>query len=263
MTGTPALDVAVFQIDAARPMSARLDALDAALTGADTQSLDLVVCPELFSTGYGLDPAEIRAVAEAVDGPYLQAVAEIARRRGVAIHVGFAERHCDAYYNASVTVDAAGAVLAHYRKRLLPPGYEASVFTSGNGGAGFDLGGLLVQSLVCYEVEFPECVRAAAMGGAAVLLVPTALRDIWPFVAEKMVPVRAFENGVYIVYANYAGSDGTFDYLGGSRIVAPDGSLLAEAGAEEALIRARLDRARIDSARTTLPYLADVDRFGL
>ena len=73
-----------------------------------------------------------------------------------------------------------------------------------------------------------------------------------------MIPTRAFENGLFLAYANYAGSAFGLDYLGESRIVGPDGRDLACAGTEETLISARLDLSRIAAARSRLPYLSDL-----
>lgn len=252
------IDVAVFQVDAGCPAADRPAALDARLAAIDGRKPDLVVCPELFSTGYAADPDAIRAAAEAVDGGYVAEMGALARRHGTALHFGFAERDGARLFNASVTVDASGAVIGRYRKRVLPPGYEAEVFTPGDGGPPIEIAGVRIQPLICYEVEFPECVRAAALGGADLVLVPTALRSMWRFVAEKMIPVRAFENRVFLVYANYAGTDGVFDYLGGSRIEAPDGETLAAGGADAGVVRARLETARIDAALEAIPYFRDL-----
>ena len=72
--------------------------------------------------------------------------------------------------------------------------------------------------------------------------------------ARKLVPTRAFENGIFMLYANHAGREGGSRYLGESVIVAPDGAELARAGAGEALISAGLDLAAIARARAALPY---------
>jgi predicted amidohydrolase len=64
--------------------------------------------------------------------------------------------------------------------------------------------------LICYDVEFPESGARLAGAGAELVLVPTALPESGhaAFIAERIVPVRAFENGIAVVYANHAGSDG-------------------------------------------------------
>ena len=73
-----------------------------------------------------------------------------------------------------------------------------------------------------------------------------------------LIPTRAFENGLWLLYANYAGEENGFSYLGGSCIVAPDGRDAARAGDHEKLITARIDLQEVKAARQRLPYLEDV-----
>jgi predicted amidohydrolase len=71
------------------------------------------------------------------------------------------------------------------------------------------------------------------------------------------VPTRAFENGVFLLYANYAGREDDWAYLGASCAIGPDGSEVARAGSGEEMLRADLDFGLIAPARATLPYLTD------
>ena len=80
--------------------------------------------------------------------------------------------------------------------------------------------------MICYDVEFPEMIRHLALSGADLVLVPTALpaSEHAAFIARSIIPVRAFENQVFVAYANHAGRDDAFAYAGLSGIAAPDGS---------------------------------------
>lgn len=120
---------------------------------------------------------------------------------------------------------------------------------------------MTISILICYEVEFPEAVRIAAARGAEFVVVPTALVDQWGVVAERVVPARAFENGVWLAYANHAGHENGLDYLGGSKIVAPDGRIEADAGPQEELIVATIDPQRVKAAQQRLPYLRDYKKY--
>src|SRR5581483_10133705 len=124
----------------------------------------------------------------------------------------------------------------------------------------FTMAGVRMGLLVCYDVEFAELPRRVALAGAEVILVPTALPESpsAPFIAEKVVPVRAFENQVAVVYANHAGSDARFTYAGRSCIAMPDGREAARAAVAEAtLIVAEYDRAAYAASRAANSYLAD------
>jgi len=261
------LRTAIYQFGATpdlAPANVRLDRLEQALHGHARNhdgALDLVVCPELFLSGYDIG-ALVHDRAEPADGPSASRVAAMAQHFGTAIVAGYPERDGEALHNAVMVYGADGQRLLNYRKRLIPPGFEGTYFTPGDSQGVFDLKGWKLAVLVCYDVEFPEYVRQAALGGADLIVAPTALRNMWGFVADIMLPTRAFENGVYVLYANHAGAEGNCEYLGRSVILGPDGKEHARAGDGEALIVATLDRSAILAARATLPYL-DVIRGGL
>ena len=247
--------VGIFQAEAGvgSPME-RLVRLEDALRA---QPCDLVVTPELFLSGYDVGDA-IRDLAEPCDGALSKEVAGTAQRTSTAIVFGYPERDGDNIYNAAACVARDGTLVANHRKLLLPPGFEATYFTRGSGTTVFDLDGVRFGLLICYDAEFPESVRALAEAGADTVLVPTALFDSWHSVAFRMMPTRAFENGVWFVYANHAGAEGESSYLGASCILGPDGEDAARAGAGEELISAELDLSRIPPVRKRLPYVTDV-----
>lgn len=221
------------------------------------RQLDLVVCPELFMSGYDVGD-DLPHFAEPQNGPFSGKISELAKRQNIAIVYGYPEQDGDVLYNSALCISADGSIVANHRKMVLPPGFEAKFFVNGNQMTIFDLGNVRCALLVCYDVEYPESVRAAAEAGAQVVMVPTALFDQWGVVAHKLVPTRAFENGVWLLYANHAGSENQTNYLGYSCIVAPDGTDAARAGPGEALIAAEIDIRKVAEAQERLPYLRQV-----
>jgi predicted amidohydrolase len=256
----PKLRVAIYQYAGRDETPAdRIARLAAELDRVGAGSTDLVLTPELFLSGYNIGTELVRARAEPADGPSAKAIAELARRHRTAIAYGYPQRDGDAFYNAVQCIGADGQRLANHRKLQLPSDYERASFARGDCLTPFKLNGWKASLLVCYDVEFPEAVRGCALGGADLVIVPTALKDRWGFVAQKMVPTRAFENGVFLMYANYAGGEGDWTYLGESCVIAPDGSEVARAGSGEEMLRGTLDAALIAPARAMLPYLKDRD----
>ncbi len=236
------------------------DAVARAQTGAD-RGLDLVLCPELFASGYNL-PDELASRAEPATGAIFARFAELATELDSAIVYGYPERGDGCIHNAAAFVSADGELLANHRKQLNSPGsFEEACFAPGERTTVLSWRGLEIAILICYEVEFPEAVRCAAVAGAELVLVPTALTDQWGVVADCVVPARAFENGVWLAYANHAGHENGLDYLGGSKIVGPDGRIEAAAGADEALISTAIDPRRVEAAPRRLPYLRDFGRY--
>lgn len=256
----PKLRVAIYQYAGRDETPAdRIARLAAQLDRAGVGSTDLVLTPELFLSGYNIGTDLVRARAEPADGPSAKAIGDLARKYRTAIAYGYPQSDGDAFYNAVQCIGADGQRLANHRKLQLPSDYERTSFARGSCLTPFVLNGWKASLLVCYDVEFPEAVRGCALNGADLVIVPTALKDRWGFVAQKLVPTRAFENGVFLMYANYAGGEGDWTYLGESCVIGPDGSEVARAGAGEALLRGTLDPALIAPARATLPYLKDRD----
>jgi predicted amidohydrolase len=235
---------------------ARLDWLAATLADLRRENVDLLALPEMFLSGYHIGDAVIER-AEAADGPCAQKIAALAARFGIAVLYGFAERADGVLYSAAQCFGPDGARLGSHRKLAIPPGFETDYYTAGAGCRLFDLGGLKIAILVCYDCEFTEPMRHVAGLGAELVVVPTALSAQWDWVARTMVPTRAYENGQFVAYANHAGSENGLDYLGASFIAAPDGMELARAGAAPEVLIADLDRERVARARARLPYLKD------
>ncbi len=236
-----------------------LAALAVAAGDAAAQGAGLLVLPELFLTGYNIGAAALAAEAEAADGPSARAVGAVAARYGMAILYGYPERGDDTkLYNSARLVGGDGVGLANYRKTHLFGDMERAVFTPGERAFVLaEVAGLRVGILICYDVEFPELVRGLALRGADLVAVPTALMQPYDFVPRVMVRSRAFENQVFLIYANRCGVEGALNYVGESVIVAPDGGELARAGAGEALLVAALDQEAAAESRRLNTYLRD------
>lgn len=234
-----------------------LKALDAAARRAAAAGAGLLVASELYLTGYALGD-RVAERAEAADGPGARAVARIAAAHGVAVTYGYPERAADAVHNSVQLIGPTGERLANYRKTHLYGGFETRHFTPGDDlVVQADLDGLRVGLLVCYDVEFPEAVRAHALAGTDLLLVPTALMRPYETVAHTVLPARAWENQLYIAYANRCGREGDFDFAGLSCLAAPDGAVRARAGAGEELVLGDADPCLLAASRAENPYLTD------
>lgn len=262
------LRIALYQGPATVPRTVvdGLAALESAAARAAGEGARLLVTPEMSLTGYapgGRTPEEFAELAEPADGDSARAVCGIAAAHGLALVYGYPERddHGGAdVYNAAQLIGPDGTRLANYRKTHLYGGFETDRFRAGDRlVVQADLGGLRLGLLVCYDVEFPETVRAHALAGTELLLVPTALMRPYEIVAETLVAARAYESQLYVAYANRTGREGEFDFTGLSRLAAPDGTVPASASASagEALLVADVDPALLRTSRERNGYLAD------
>ncbi|MGC9473777.1 carbon-nitrogen hydrolase family protein [Streptomyces sp. WG4] len=234
-----------------------LKVLDEAAARASAGGAGLLVTSELFLTGYAIGD-DIAVLAEPADGDSADAVAEIAGRHGLAVAYGYPERDGERVFNSVQLVAADGTRLANYRKTHLFGCFERDHFTPGEQPVvQAELNGLTVGLMICYDVEFPENVRAHALAGTDLLLVPTAQMHPFQFVAESVVPVRAFENQMYVAYVNRVGPEGEFEFVGLSVLAGPDGTSRARAGRSEEMVLADADPAFLAASREANPYLKD------
>ncbi|MFC2969709.1 carbon-nitrogen hydrolase family protein [Acidimangrovimonas pyrenivorans] len=254
------MKIAVAQMSAVPgDVPGNLRKIDAVAARAAEAGAKLLLTPELILPGYGAAKA-MAELAEPVDGPQGEALAEIADRHGLAVVAGFAEAADGAVFNSALFTDGTRAVV--YRKSHLYGDYERGLFRPGPPEAAtVEHGGLKFGLLICYDVEFPENTRRLARAGVDVVLVPTALPAgaSADFIAQRMIPVRAFENQVFVLYADNCGADGRFTYGGQSHVAAPDGATLALAGPEaEELLICEIEPATYETSRAENTYLRDL-----
>ena len=219
--------------------------------------LDLVVCPELFISGYGnLD--NINKFSENHDGKYAKKISTLAKKSSTAIIYGYPEISNNQLYNSAQLFDSEGLSLANHRKKLLPPtANESKIFTSGKESSILSINGVKSAILICYELEFPELVRELALEGVELIIAPTGQSSHWPAAALHNCRTRAFENGIFVAYANSTGQLNSIDFMGESKIIGPDGIDIAKANVGEKLISAEIDTDQIKLVREKLPYLND------
>ncbi len=239
----------------------RLDWLSRVMPEVAAEQADLLVLPELFASGYHIGD-QVVARAEPADGPISRAIATLAKEHDLAIHYGFPESDGEAIFNASQCIGPDGTRLGGHRKLVIPPGFEGNYFTPGRGCTLFSYRDVRIATLICYDAEFPETARHVASMGAELVIVPTALGAQWEWVSQRMIPTRAFENGVYLAYANSAGSENGMAFLGQSFIATPDGRELARAKAQPEIIYGNLHLDKVSVAQARLPYLVDREALG-
>jgi len=248
------LTLALWQTPYAADVPTALRTLDEAAAQARAQGADVLVCPEMSLTGYLLGPRRIADLAEPADGPLLRAVAEVARRHGIAIVCGWPCATAGRPHNAVAFVGADGALLNVYAKTHLFGDADRAQFTPGPAlPTVFGYRGWRLGLLVCYDVEFPEPARHLALQGADAVLVPTANMREYDEVPTLLLPARACENRLYLAYANACGREGCTDYGGLSTMAGPLGEVLARAGRDAALTVVRLGAQALAAARASSP----------
>ena len=239
-----------------------------------------VAClPELFLGRYfcQVEDPSVFDLAEPIPGPSTEALAEVARARGMVV-VGsiFERRAAGIYHNTAVVLDADGTLVGIYRKMHIPDDplyYEKYYFTPGDlGFKTFTTRHAAVGTLVCWDQWYPEAARLTALQGAEVMFYPTAIGwhprekaeygeaqlDAW----TTMQRAHAIANGVYVGAINRVGhegpADGGIEFWGGSFLADPFGRVLTRAGVDtEEVLVARCDPALQEETRRHWPFFRD------
>jgi predicted amidohydrolase len=253
--------VALLQLAADIDSAANRDDIAARLADLTAdEAFDLVVLPEAAMHDFGAADHDLAAVAEPLDGPFVQLLAAEARRLGTTIVAGMFERVGDGLpFNTLVVVGPDGTLRSTYRKihlydsfgykesaRLLP-GEIAPVVV--------DVAGRPVGLMTCYDLRFPELARELVDAGAETLVVPAAWvagdhkLDHW----RTLLRARAIENTVHVVGAAQGGDR----YTGHSLVVDPWGSIVVEADSGSQVLRAALAADDVARARDVNPSLAN------
>lgn len=236
-------------------VEANLAELERAAATARAGQAQLLITTELFVTGYDIGDVLYALAAE----PLLDRVCGIAREHGIALIVGLPEvAPAGRLYNSAVFIDHTGTVLGRHRKTHLFAELDRTYFEAGDDAVSIvDYRGTRIAMMICYDVEFPENVRMAALAGAHLVAVPTAQMEPFSFIADCVIRTRAWENQIYVAYINHDGAEANTAYVGRSSIVAPDASVLDHLEHGTGLLFADIDPAAVIAAQQANPYLSD------
>jgi predicted amidohydrolase len=161
--------------------------------------------------------------------------------------------------NQAVAFGADGTELTRFTKlHCFTYAGEQEYFIPGKAVEFFGWNNLRASPFICYDLRFPEVFRQAAAGGSNLLLVLAN----WPIQREEhwlaLLRARAIENQAYVAGVNRCGCSPKDAYGGKSRIISPQGLILAEAGMEEAVISSAVDPAALAAYRNEFPVLKDM-----
>ncbi len=226
----------------------------------------VVAFPEGFAWPWFLREARDprAALAQTIPGPAVERLQEVARQRGVAMVVPVFERdHQGSLFNSAAVLDADGTLLGVQRLVHVPDvrdHLERDYFAPGDRGfAVFKTQAVHLGVLLCWDNFFPEAMRALALGGAELVLCPTAntvpaSHPKW----ERAIVGGAVCNGAYAFRVNRAGKEGDLAFYGKSFCVDPNGDPVVEpADDNESVVIAEVDLERVRWVRRQWPFLRE------
>jgi beta-ureidopropionase len=194
--------------------------------------------------------ADVLSLAEPVPGPLTERFARAARELGVVVVLNLYERDGDRAYDCSPVLDADGSLLGRTRMIHItdyPCFHEQGYYTPGDTGAPvYRTRAGAIGVAICYDRHYPEYMRALAVAGAELVIVPQAgALDEWPEgLYEAEMRVAAFQNGYFVALCNRVGREDCLTFAGESFVCAPDGAVVARAPSmEDTVLVADIDLA--------------------
>ena len=243
----------------------------AAFDRAAEAGADLVAYAELaFSPFWPQRHAtpDTLAHAEPVPGPTVEAFQERAARHGVVAVLNVFEREPapaeaggDRTFDTSPVIDADGALLGRTRMVHITDYehfHEQGYYAPGDRGLPvYDTAAGRVGVAICYDRHFPEAMRALALAGAEVVVVPQAgAVGEWPDgLYEAEMQVAAFQNGYFTALVNRVGREERLDFAGGSFVCAPDGRVVARAGSGAETLVCDVDLGEVERSHARRLFL--------
>ena len=226
---------------------------------AEAGSADLIVLPEMFSTGFCTQP---RLAAEPLGGETLPWMKRIAQKTDCALAGSVAVEENGHYFNRFYFVKPDGSVSQYDKRHLFTYGGEHKEFTAGDKRVIVEYKGWRILLQICYDLRFPVWSRNRNDYDLALYTAnwPTPRVDAW----SALLRARAIENLCYVAGINRTGTDPNCSYCGKSALLDFKGQTLADVEpGKEALLSAELYADALRDFRKNFPALQDADRFSL
>ena len=205
---------------------------------------------------------DVRSRAETIPGPLTEAFAARARRHGVVAVLNLFERDGARTFDSSPVIDADGRLLGVTRMLHItdyPCFHEQGYYTPGDTGIPvYQTNAGRIGVSICYDRHYPEVMRALALNGADLVVVPQAGSvGEWPEgLYEGEMRVAAFQNGYYVALCNRVGREECLDFAGESFVCAPDGTVVARAAAgRDEILYADIDLAACNDSHARRLFL--------
>jgi predicted amidohydrolase len=242
------LTIGTIAVAAARcDKEANFATIDRLTSRCAEQGAELVVMPEGFLEGYvvkepGMNRERFLALAEPLDGPYVDRLKALAHKRGVWLLACFAERQGALAFNSALLITREGGGAGIYRKTHIQSGGDPHYYAPGEDLPVFQTPWGPTGVMICYDRQFPEVPRALMRQGARLILNPAWGQ--FGEMNEAMMRTRARENGIFIAFV----------HVKGTLVIDPEGTVLARTGPRDETLVHKIDLDHVDRLRREGSY---------
>ncbi|MCY4071782.1 MAG: carbon-nitrogen family hydrolase [Chloroflexi bacterium] len=238
-------------------VEANFEKAESLIAKAGNLKSDLVILPELWTTGYDLENA--MSYADELHAGSFARLSALAEEYRIAIYGSVLERANGAAMNCAALHAADGRLSGTYRKIHLFRLFDEHLWLGeGESPTALDLSWGMTGLSICYDLRFPELFRRYAVKDQAKLILlcaewPLARVEHW----RALLKARAIENQCYIVATNACGETGGTAFGGHSMVIDPWGQVLIEGGEDEELLTAEIDLDEVNRVRMKIPVFED------
>ena len=222
-----------------------------------SDEIDLVILPEMFTTGFTMEPKNLW---ETMDGETISLLKQLAAAKNLAITGSLIIKENDKLYNRLVFVFPSGAVEKYDKRHLFSLAGEEEVYTAGREKLIVEYLGWKICPLVCYDLRFPVFARNVEDYDLLIYAAnwPTQRIQAW----NTLLKARAVENMAYTVGVNRIGEDANeYEHIGHTQVVDFLGNYVIAPQESEAVFTAELDKKELEEAREKYGFLSDRDYF--
>lgn len=238
-----------------RMLKSKIDALQ--------EQTQVVVLPEMFSTGFSMRPKEL---AEKMDGPTVQWMSDLAAQKKIIVTGSLIIEDEGAYYNRLIWLLPNGKAGYYDKRHLFAYGEEDKHYTAGNQRLIASVNGWKINLMVCYDLRFPVWARQQFDQEKNFEYDVLIYVANWPerrsMAWRSLLQARAIENQCYVIGVNRVGNDGNGVYHSGdSMVISPLGEVLYTKANEEHIHTVTLDKTELQNIRNKFPFWRDADSF--
>ena len=224
-----------------------------------TQTVDLVVLPEMFSSGFTMNAS---AVAEGMNDATVQWMLRMAKANNFALIGSIVIKENDNFYNRALCVSPEGSIQYYDKHQLFTMAGEDKSYTPGEDKVVVEYKGWRIQPLICYDLRFPVWSRNTNEVDVLIYMANWPEKRVLAW--DTLLKARAIENMVYCIGVNRVGVDGKgYNYVGHSAVYDVLGNPITSNTPveKETILYATLSKTHIQRTRDKLPFLVDADPF--
>jgi predicted amidohydrolase len=229
------------------------------LSGGIREKTDLIILPEMFTTGFTMDAERL---AEPMDGKTMKWMHDIARQYDCVVTGSIIIKENDKYYNRLIWMRTDGTYNHYDKRHLFALGKEHGTYTAGTEKLFVELNGWRICPMICYDLRFPVWLRNHADNPYDLLILVANWPERRALHWRTLLPARAVENQAYVIGVNRVGHDGNEVYHSGdSTCIDPNGNVVYYKRDEDDVYTFSIIADEVKKARRALPFLKDADHF--